>query len=91
MSGLLGGSIELLILLVIFAVFGAAYVIPLWRICERLGRPGALSLLFFVPLGEVALLYLLAFAGASNDTPPPPPPPARLAADASGSRLDAAG
>jgi hypothetical protein len=55
-----------------------------------LGQPGALSLLFFAPLGTIALLYVLAFVGPSNDTSPAPPP-VRMAADSSESGLGAAG
>lgn len=42
--------------------FAALLVIPLWRICERLGFPGVLSLLALVPLLNVGLLYFLAFS-----------------------------
>ncbi|WP_369601383.1 hypothetical protein AAIA72_16500 [Hahella sp. SMD15-11] len=35
---------------------------PMWRICERAGYHGALSLLILVPLANLALIYFLAFA-----------------------------
>lgn len=37
-------------------------VIPFWRICSRAGFPGALSLLILVPVGNLVLLFFLAFA-----------------------------
>ncbi len=43
-------------------VIAALVVIPLWRICEKLGFPGVLSLLALVPLLNVGLLYFLAFS-----------------------------
>jgi uncharacterized protein (DUF983 family) len=43
-------------------VIGLLVVVPLWRICARLGFPGWLSLAAFVPLANVLLLYYLAFA-----------------------------
>jgi len=39
-----------------------AVVIPLWRICARLGFPPWISLAALVPLANVLLLYFLAFA-----------------------------
>jgi hypothetical protein len=74
MFGLPGGSFEFVILLAVFALGVAVYIFPMWRICERLGRPGAMSLLYLVPLGEVILLYMLAFGSPTEDVPPPPPP-----------------
>ncbi|MEO6807959.1 MAG: hypothetical protein ABI353_02475 [Isosphaeraceae bacterium] len=35
---------------------------PCWRICSKAGFPGALGLLVMVPLANLLLLYLLAFA-----------------------------
>lgn len=35
---------------------------PLWRICQKAGYPGALSLLVLVPLANLGLLYFLALA-----------------------------
>ncbi len=43
-------------------------VVPMWRICERLGYPGVLSVLSLVPLLNLGLLYFLAF---SEPTEPP--------------------
>jgi hypothetical protein len=57
----LPGASEWLIILVVVGISGALYVFPLWRICERLGRSGALSLIYFVPFGLIVLLFILAF------------------------------
>jgi hypothetical protein len=44
------------------AVGVIAIVWPAWRICSRAGFPGALGLLIMVPLLNLVLLYVLAFA-----------------------------
>ncbi len=43
-------------------VFGVFVVVPVWRICQKAGYSGWLSLLVFVPLVNLLLLYYLAFA-----------------------------
>lgn len=48
--------------LVWMPLIAALVVIPLWRICDKLGFPGVLSLLALVPLLNVGLLYFLAFS-----------------------------
>ncbi|MFE8071024.1 hypothetical protein QQM79_08185 [Marinobacteraceae bacterium S3BR75-40.1] len=40
----------------------ALVVVPFWRICQRAGFSGWLSLLILVPLLNIGLLYFLAFA-----------------------------
>lgn len=50
-------------------LIAALVVIPMWRICERLGYPGALSLLALVPILNLGLLYFLAFNDASDGKP----------------------
>lgn len=47
-------------------LIAALVVIPMWRICERLGFPGVLSLLVLVPLLNLGLLYFLAFSEPSE-------------------------
>ena len=42
--------------------WAAIVVVPFWRICEKAGYSGALSLLILVPLVNVGLLYFLGFA-----------------------------
>jgi hypothetical protein len=50
-------------ILAVFAVPTVALMVyPLWRICERLGRPGYLSLLTLVPFGFIVLLWVLALS-----------------------------
>lgn len=41
---------------------GLLLVVPFWRISEKAGYPGWLSLLVLVPLVNVGYLYFLAFA-----------------------------
>lgn len=43
-------------------LIGILLVIPFWRLCQRLGFPGALSLLVLVPLANIFLIYFLAFS-----------------------------
>ena len=51
------------VLLPIFIVVGIAIVlVPTWRICQKAGFSPWLSLLMLVPLGNLILLYFLAFA-----------------------------
>ena len=49
----------------------------LWRIVEKLGLPGILAILFFVPVVNVVFLAYLAFAELPSARPPvvnaPPP------------------
>ena len=52
------GLIELLLTLAI----GFVLVIPSWRIVSKMGYPGAMGLLAFVPLVNLALVFYLAFA-----------------------------
>jgi hypothetical protein len=46
-----------LILLVTAVIFG----VPLWRIVARTGNPGAMAILFFIPLVNVGVLWWLAY------------------------------
>ena len=45
----------------ILVVVGLLWVIPFWRIFPRSGWPSALSLLMFIPLVNIVLLWVLAF------------------------------
>lgn len=47
-------------------IIAALVVIPVWRICEKAGFSGFLSLLIFVPLVNIIFLYWLAFAEWPN-------------------------
>ena len=72
--------VPLLILILI-----AVVVIPCWFICKKAGFSPWLSLINFIPFGNLVLLYILAFAewkvvpapqlGYPPPYPPPPQPP----------------
>ncbi|WP_417666107.1 hypothetical protein [Pseudidiomarina sp.] len=51
------GGMGLLWLLVV----GLIVVIPVWRICQRIGYAGPLALLILVPFANIVLLYFIAF------------------------------
>lgn len=42
--------------------WAAVVVVPFWKICERAGYPGVLSLLILIPLVNLGFLYFLGFA-----------------------------
>lgn len=46
-----------LVLLATAVIFGT----PLWRIVTRTGHPGAMAILFFIPLVNVGMLWWLAY------------------------------
>ncbi|MGX5914018.1 hypothetical protein ACR0ST_04735 [Aliidiomarina sp. Khilg15.8] len=50
-------------------VVGIIVVIPLWRICQRIGYPGPLGLLALVPIANLVLLYFIAFAKWKPEKP----------------------
>jgi hypothetical protein len=59
----------------------AVVIVPVWFICKKAGFSPWLSLLCAVPLGNLILLYVLAFSEwkvvpvvAPNWNPPYPPP-----------------
>lgn len=47
-------------------------VIPFWRLCERAGFPGLVSLLILIPLVNLLFLYWLAFAEWPSRRSAPP-------------------
>lgn len=69
----------------IFILIGLAIVIlPFWFICKKAGFSPWLALLNCIPLGNLILIYVLAFADwkvvpiappLQYPYPPPPPPP----------------
>jgi len=74
--------VALLAIMPIVIILGLAIVIvPFWFICKKAGFSPWLSLLNIIPLGNLALIYVLAFAEWKvNPAPlrgwaPPPPPP----------------
>jgi len=60
------------ILPIIIIVGLAIVVLPFWFICKKAGFSPWLSLLNIIPLGNVILIYVLAFA-EWKVTPLPPP------------------
>lgn len=57
MLGSLGLS-EILVLLIMFGVV----ILPFWMIFQKAGYNGALSLLMFIPLLNVLMIWFLAFS-----------------------------
>jgi hypothetical protein len=49
-------------LLPFFFVMIVIVFIPIWMICKKAGFSPWISLLIFIPLGNIILLYVLAFA-----------------------------
>jgi hypothetical protein len=74
----------LAILPVIVLVCYVIIIVPFWFICKKAGFSPWLSLINVIPLGNLILLYVLAFADwkvgpvlpppMSYPYPPPPPP-----------------
>ena len=49
--------------LLFYLIFAAVFIVPLWRICDRAGFNGALSLLAIIPwLGLLIVGAVLSFA-----------------------------
>ncbi len=55
------GLPELFVIFVVVGLTGAAYMIPLWRILNRVGRAGAIAMLAFIPGGTIVVLWVIAF------------------------------
>lgn len=77
-------AVHMLPFIFLFAlIFMVIVLIPLWFICKKAGFTPWLSLLIFIPLGNLVLLYVLAFAEwkvvpiSQVQAPyfPPAPPP----------------
>jgi hypothetical protein len=49
------------------AVWAALFVVPLWKLCTRLGHSGWWSLVSISGVGLVLLLFVLAFGGPHRD------------------------
>lgn len=43
-------------------LFAIIIVIPFWRICQKAGYAGWLSLLVLIPLANIIFIYFLGFA-----------------------------
>lgn len=53
-----------------YLIFALLVVFPLWRICERAGLSGAISLIAFVPFfGLLAVGAILSFSQWRNNEP----------------------
>ena len=73
----------LAVLPVIILVWYVIIILPCWFICKKAGFSPWLALINLVPLGNLILLYVLAFADwkvapvipQAFGYPPPPPPP----------------
>lgn len=50
-------------------ITAVVFLYPLWRIFARAGLPAPLSLLVFLPLGQVIVALILAFARWPNTAP----------------------
>jgi len=51
-----------LFLLVFVSFFGVVvFIIPAWRIVQKAGFHGALSLLWFIPVVNIVMLWVFAF------------------------------
>lgn len=74
----LGAGLVILILGVIMylVIMVAALVIPTWRICNRAGYSGAMSLLHLIPgVGTLIVFAILAFDTWPNGEASSPRPP----------------
>lgn len=49
-------------------------IVPIWRICQRVGYPGWLSLLMLIPIANLGLLYFIAFSRWPIDSGRADPP-----------------
>ena len=58
MLAFMPGPAELFVIFMISVIPAIAF----WRICTKAGYPGALGLLWFIPLANICLLLYLAFA-----------------------------
>ena len=74
----------LAILPVVILVVYIVIIVPFWFICKKAGFSPWLSLINIIPLGNLILIYILAFAEWKvapvpppqfNYPYPPPPPP----------------
>jgi hypothetical protein len=76
----LGLFIVVLCVIAYLVVMVLALIIPTWRICNRAGYSGAMSLLHLVPgVGTLIVMAILAFGAwpAGEATPRQPQPGAR--------------
>ena len=61
------GTFFLMALLVVHVLFALLLIVPTWRICERAGYSGLLSLFHLLPvLGSFIVMAVLAFGDWPN-------------------------
>lgn len=48
-------------------VMAVVVVVPVWRICQRIGYPGWMGILVLIPMVNLVLLYFIAFTDWPND------------------------
>ena len=66
------GVPEILLIVVVIAVFGVVFkILPYWFIFRKAGFHPALSLLMIVPIASVIMLYILAFSDWPSLKKPP--------------------
>jgi hypothetical protein len=70
------GTFFLFALLVIHVLFSLLLIVPSWRICERAGYSGLISLFHLVPvIGPFIVMAVLAFGDWPNGEGRPPAVP----------------
>ena len=70
------GMIALVAILAVYALFSLLLIVPTWRILERAGFSGLLSLFHLVPVvGHFIVLAILAFSDWPNGEGRPRPAP----------------
>ena len=71
------GTFFLMGLLVVHVLFALVLIVPTWRICERAGYSGLLSLFHLLPvLGSFIIMAVLAFGDWPNGEGKAPASPA---------------
>ena len=72
-------SLLLLIFLIVYMLLALVLIVPTWRICERAGYSGLLSLFHLLPvLGSFIVMAVLAFGDWPNgEGKAPAPQPVR--------------
>ncbi len=83
MAKIMGTVLPLMGIFIVVAL--VILIVPFWFICKKAGFSPWLSLLNLIPLGNLILLYVLAFAEwkvapvalPQFNYPYPPPPPQR--------------
>ena len=73
------GTFFLMVLLVVHVLFALLLIVPTWRICERAGYSGLLSLFHLLPvLGSFIVMAVLAFGDwPKGEGKAPAPQPVR--------------